>query len=146
MKKSIGQRAVDFAGDRSQGGGHGYPSWEANLIEKGYVKGAKDQEKLMFTKKDLERAFKNGFTISYGIQDINSIDRKDELFREWFTQIHKTPLINSCKCSRPSPGDFSSNCRNCNNMVNDEFNHSLDSLKQAIENKYPAPNEENRGC
>ena len=47
MKESIGQRAVNFAGDRSQGGGHGYPSWEANLIEKGYIKGAKDQNKLI---------------------------------------------------------------------------------------------------
>lgn len=46
MKKSIGQRAVDFAGDRSQGAGHGFPSWEASLIEKGYEKGAKDQKKI----------------------------------------------------------------------------------------------------
>lgn len=46
MKKSIQQRAVDFAADRKQGSGHGYPSYTANLIEKGYIKGAKDQNKL----------------------------------------------------------------------------------------------------
>jgi hypothetical protein len=54
MKKSIEQRAVDFAGDRSNGGGHGYPSWEATLIEKGYVKGAKDQKKLMYSEEEVE--------------------------------------------------------------------------------------------
>lgn len=63
--KSIEQRAVDFAGDRSQGGGHGYPSWQARLIEKGYVKGAQDQKKLMFSQEDMKRAFDVGFQTGY---------------------------------------------------------------------------------
>jgi len=54
MGKSISQRAVDFAGDRSQGGGHGFPSWEASLIAKGYEKGAKDQQKLMYSEKEVK--------------------------------------------------------------------------------------------
>lgn len=52
MKKSVKQRAVDFAGDRSQGAGHGYPSWEANLIERGYIKGAKDQTEIMYSEEE----------------------------------------------------------------------------------------------
>lgn len=48
MKNSIKQRALDFAGNRSKGAGHGYPSFTARLIEKGYVQGAKDQQKLIF--------------------------------------------------------------------------------------------------
>lgn len=58
MKRSIEQRAVDFAGDRSNGAGHGYPSWEATLIERGYVKGAKDQEKLMYSEEQILEVFK----------------------------------------------------------------------------------------
>jgi hypothetical protein len=53
MKKSIKQRAIDFAGDRSQGAGHGYPSWEANLIQKGYTQGAEDQTKTMYSTQDM---------------------------------------------------------------------------------------------
>ncbi len=41
MKKSIEQQAVDFAGDRSLGAGHGYPSHTANLLKKGYLEGYK---------------------------------------------------------------------------------------------------------
>jgi len=48
-----------------------------------------EQEKNKFSKEDLERAFKNGFIISYGIQDVNSIDRKDDYFKEWFEQFKK---------------------------------------------------------
>jgi hypothetical protein len=82
MKKSIEQRAVDFAGDRSNGGGHGYPSWEATLIEKGYVKGAKDQKKLMYSEEEvlnlLEQAMLSSFFIS---------NRKDLV--EWFELFKK---------------------------------------------------------
>src|SRR5687768_6781820 len=41
-KRVIGQKAVDFAGDRKHGGGHGYPSFSADLIEKGYNQAIKD--------------------------------------------------------------------------------------------------------
>ena len=82
MKKSIEQRAVDFAGDRSNGGGHGYPSWEATLIEKGYVKGAKDQKNLMYSEEEvfnlLEQAMLSSFFIS---------NRKDLV--EWFELFKK---------------------------------------------------------
>jgi hypothetical protein len=82
MKKSIEQRAVDFAGDRSNGGGHGYPSWEATLIEKGYVKGAKDQKKLMYSEEEvfnlLEQTMLGSFFIS---------NRKDLV--EWFELFKK---------------------------------------------------------
>ena len=82
MKKSIEQRAVDFAGDRSNGGGHGYPSWEATLIEKGYVKGAKDQKKLMYSEEEvlnlLEQAMLSSFFIS---------NRRDLV--EWFELFKK---------------------------------------------------------
>lgn len=57
MSKSISQRAVDYAGDRSQGAGHGFPSWEARLIEKGYKKGAKDQKKLMYDEEEVMEMF-----------------------------------------------------------------------------------------
>jgi hypothetical protein len=53
MSDSIEQRAVNYAADRSQGAGHGYPSFEARLIEKGYVKGAKDQANLMFSNEEV---------------------------------------------------------------------------------------------
>ena len=57
MKKSIKQRAIDFAGDRSQGAGHGYPSWEANLIQKGYTQGAEDQAKTMYSEEEVKLMF-----------------------------------------------------------------------------------------
>jgi hypothetical protein len=43
----------------------------------------------VYTEEDLRRAFKNGFSISYGINDIDSIDKKEELFKEWFNQYKK---------------------------------------------------------
>lgn len=42
--KTIEQRAVDFAGNREHGAGHGYPSRTADLIEKGYRQGALEQQ------------------------------------------------------------------------------------------------------
>jgi len=47
------------------------------------------QQERSYSEEDLEIAFKNGFVISYGINDIDSIDRKDELFKEWFEQFKK---------------------------------------------------------
>lgn len=41
-RKVTQQAACDFAGDRDQGGGHGYPSWTATCIEKGYNQAIKD--------------------------------------------------------------------------------------------------------
>ena len=49
----------------------------------------------------------------------------------------KTLTNMTCQCMRPSPGDFTANCRNCGFRIKDRFDQSLDSLKQAIENKYP---------
>lgn len=85
MSKSISQRAVDFAGDRSQGAGHGYPSWEANLIEKGYIKGAKDQKKLMFSQEDMKRAFEVGFQVGYNDEESPSY----LTFEKWITDYKK---------------------------------------------------------
>jgi hypothetical protein len=82
MKKSIEQRAVDFAGDRSNGGGHGYPSWEATLIEKGYVKGAKDQKKLMYSEEEAFRLLEQAMLDSFLI-----LNRKDLV--KWFEQNKK---------------------------------------------------------
>lgn len=44
--KSKEQLAVDFASDRDLGAGHGYPSFEATLLEKGFIAGyeAKQEE------------------------------------------------------------------------------------------------------
>lgn len=46
-------------------------------------------------------------------------------------------LTMTCQCMRPSPGDFTANCRNCGFRIKDKFDSSLDSLKQAVETKYP---------
>lgn len=47
------QDACDWAGNRKLGAGHGYPSFEANLLERGYLAGATSKyveiEKLKFT-------------------------------------------------------------------------------------------------
>jgi hypothetical protein len=40
-KVSIEQQAVNWAGERENGAGHGYPSFEARLLEKGFIKGYK---------------------------------------------------------------------------------------------------------
>jgi hypothetical protein len=55
----------------------------------GFTAGAKWEQERSYSEDDLEIAFKNGFVISYGINDIDSIDRKDELFKEWFEQFKK---------------------------------------------------------
>lgn len=84
MSNSIEQRAVNYAGDRSQGAGHGYPSWEARLIEKGYIKGAKDQAKLMFSNKEVYDIFHEWFC--YQIDE----DVKEKLsFKQWLTTFKK---------------------------------------------------------
>ncbi len=44
-KKQIEQEASNFAGDRSLGVGHGFPSFEANLLERGYLAGYKQSQK-----------------------------------------------------------------------------------------------------
>lgn len=54
-----------------------------------FINGAKWMQERSYSEEDLERAFKNGFIISYGIQDVNSIDRKDDYFKEWFEQFKK---------------------------------------------------------
>jgi hypothetical protein len=47
MKKlSVEQLAVNWAGNRDNGAGHGYPSFEANLLERGFIKGYKTAQKL----------------------------------------------------------------------------------------------------
>jgi len=40
-KKQIGQAAVDYASDRKNGAGFGYPSFTAGLIEQGFEEGCK---------------------------------------------------------------------------------------------------------
>lgn len=41
-KKVTQQAACDYAGDRKQGGEHGFPSWTASCIMKGYNQAIKD--------------------------------------------------------------------------------------------------------
>lgn len=55
---NLDQEAVNFASNRKLGAGHGYPSFTANLLEKGFKYGAKKslwvkKEKLKFAKKIL---------------------------------------------------------------------------------------------
>jgi hypothetical protein len=86
MKKSIKQKAVDFAGDRSKGAGHGYPSWEAKLIERGYIKGAKDQENLMYSEEEvIEILNEYGYAV-VNEDKINSIGTVEK----WFEQFKKS--------------------------------------------------------
>lgn len=40
-KITIEQLAVNFAGDRKKGAGHGYPSYTAQMLEKGFIAGYK---------------------------------------------------------------------------------------------------------
>lgn len=58
MNKELEQTACDFAGDRSLGAGHGYPSFEANLLERGFIAGATskyvEKQKLEFAIKQIE--------------------------------------------------------------------------------------------
>lgn len=59
---SLEQRVVDFAGDRNLGSGHGYPSYTANLLERGYINGFKAHQKLvkdkLFTIEEVEAIWK----------------------------------------------------------------------------------------
>jgi len=61
---SVRQKAVDFAGDRNLGAGHGYPSYTANLIEKAFISGykqsLKDNKDKKYTEKDIIKAIKFG--------------------------------------------------------------------------------------
>lgn len=52
-----------------------------------------------------------------------------------------SPLGMTCKCMRPSPGDFTANCRSCGLRIEDSFNQSLDTFKQAPESKHPEHSE-----
>jgi len=47
------------------------------------------QQERSYSEEEVLEIIKNGFVISYGINDIDSIDRKDELFKEWFEQFKK---------------------------------------------------------
>ena len=42
-----------------------------------------ETKKQTYTKEDLEKAFKVGFTLGYG-SDVEAIDDKDECFNRWF--------------------------------------------------------------
>ena len=73
---SIEQKAVDFAGDRNLGGGHGYPSYTANLLEKGYLKGFSDaKETYEYTKEDLAKVFYVGVQLGIN-QEIATTSNK----------------------------------------------------------------------
>lgn len=53
-------------------------------------------------------------------------------------KVLSVSLLNmTCKCMRPSPGDFTANCRSCGLRIKDKFDQSLDAFKQALESKYP---------
>ena len=88
MKKSIKQRAVDFAGDRSQGAGHGYPSWEANLIERGYIKGAKDQTEIMYSEEEVLEHLNHLIMMSSSELD-KFTDDEEMVTVKWFEQFKK---------------------------------------------------------
>ena len=58
------QIAVDFAGDRKLGAGHGYPSFEANLLERGFLSGynqaLEDNKEKKYTEEDMKYMFECG--------------------------------------------------------------------------------------
>lgn len=93
MKKSIKQRAIDFAGDRTQGAGHGYPSWEANLIEKGYTQGAKDQTEIMYSEEEVKDLLIKALTHKDNGEVGNLVTVQSEIrtanFYTWFEQFKK---------------------------------------------------------
>jgi len=55
----------------------------------------------------------------------------------YLPEEEKTLTNMTCTCMRPSPGDFTANCRNCGFRIKDKFDHSLDALKSAVKDKYP---------
>ena len=84
MNKELKQKACDFAGDRSIGAGHGYPSFEANLLERGFIAGATskyvEKQKLEFAIEQLKEIgtlnFKSGFTSEKLNKKIKELEQK----------------------------------------------------------------------
>ena len=84
MNKELEQTACDFAGDRSLGAEHGYPSFEANLLERGFIAGATskyvEKQKLEFAIKQLKETgslnFKGEFTSRKLNQKIKELEQK----------------------------------------------------------------------
>jgi len=73
--KSIEQMAVDYAGDRKRGSGHGYPSYTARLLEKGFIEGYKAASNGGYTEEEFN-GFLDGFTDDAPISYIRSEFRK----------------------------------------------------------------------
>jgi predicted RNase H-like nuclease (RuvC/YqgF family) len=79
MTDNIKQLAIAYAGDRTQGAGHGWPGYGAELIQKGYIAGytacAKSYEK------ELEDAATYNKQLQDKVDDLNDIikDLRDEL-------------------------------------------------------------------
>lgn len=89
--RKVIQAACDFAGDRTQGGGHGFPSYTASLIEKGYLKGYEDAQKKLYSKKDLKIAYENGQ--GNGAQSASAVAHGKEInlfpFAKWLRKYKK---------------------------------------------------------
>ena len=76
MNKELEQEACDFAGNRSLGAGHGYPSFEANLLERGYLAGA--------TSKYVEKQ-----KLEFAIDVLKSVNYQPDSKFFWITDIGK---------------------------------------------------------
>lgn len=98
-KKSLKQSAVDFAGNREKGYGHGYPSATANLLEKGFLEGAKFAKKRMYTEEDMLEAAKYGYdyhnTTSFPEQSFEENCVRNTL--QWMNKFSKKNFNNFIK-------------------------------------------------
>lgn len=89
--RKVKQAACDYAGDRDQGAGHGFPSWTAHLIEKGFLKGYEYGVNTFFTKEDLQKAYEAGQ--GNGAQSASAVAHGKEInlntFKMWFKSFKK---------------------------------------------------------
>ncbi len=69
---SMEQSAINYAGDRNKGSAYGYPSYTANLIEKGFVAGWQEREQPLLpiikemgeTLKEIQKSCSKGSVIN----------------------------------------------------------------------------------
>jgi len=88
VEDEVEKLAVNYAGNRKLGAGHGYPSFEACLLEKGFIEGYKSATKV-YSEEDLKKAYNKGFSEGV-IKGTCSMVYKHESFEEYIQSLKQS--------------------------------------------------------